>query len=287
MAVLLASTSSILWGLADFLGGLLTRRHPALLVVVASQLVGLLAVSAATIPADPGAVGPVLVPAALAGLAGSGGLVAFYEALATGRMGVVAPVAALGVLVPVAVGLARGERLSAAVLLGMALAVAGIVAACGPELRGQAGRRPVLLAVGAAAGFGGALVLIADGSRHSPLWTMVCMRAVSVTVLAGIALLVRRAGRGGVSGGPRLSLAGWTGRTVALVVLTGVADVAANLALGVAARSAYVSVVGVLGSLYPVVTVLLAVLVLRERLRGVQAAGVLVALTGVVLVAAG
>jgi drug/metabolite transporter (DMT)-like permease len=305
VAVLLALGSSIAWGVADFLGGLVSRRLPALHVVWASQLAGLLAIVTTTVLAsDPGRPGAVVVPAVLAGLAGGAGLVAFYRALAIGPMGVVSPIAALGVVVPVLVGLARGERPSALAFIGMGVAVVGVVAASRPELRGGAGRSPVLLAVGAAAGFGTALVFITDGSQHSPLWTMVEMRVVSVGLI-GLTVLVStrrmprvRGGRSGgraprPSGGPSLPppligrWQGWTGRTAALVATTGVADVAANVALGVASRSAYVSVVGVLGSLYPVVTILLAVAVLRERLAGVQVVGVFATLAGVVLVAAG
>lgn len=317
MAVLLALGSSIAWGVADFLGGLVSRRLPALHVVWASQLAGLLAIVTTTVLAsDPGRPGAVVVPAALAGLAGGAGLVAFYRALAIGPMGVVSPIAALGVVVPVLVGLARGERPSGLAFIGMTVAVVGVVAASRPELRDGVGRTPVLLAGGAAVGFGTALVFITDGSQHSPLWTMVEMRVVSVGLI-GLTVLVSTRGlprvksvsalsgvrglrdvssgqqaprpSGGPSGPPPLvgRWQGWTGRTIALVATTGVADVAANVALGVASRSAYVSVVGVLGSLYPVVTVLLAVAVLRERLAGVQVVGVFATLAGVVLVAAG
>src|SRR5688572_12145251 len=185
MAALLALLSSVLWGGADFLGGTISRRLPALLVVGASQLAGLVTVAVVA-----AAVGELDAPtgylpwAVAAGLAGLGGLVAFYRALAMGTMGVVSPIAALGVVVPVAVGLARGERPAALQLLGIVVAVLGVVMASGPELSGRAGARPLLLAATAAVGFGLALLFIAEGAQTSTLMTLVTMRVTSVLVVA-------------------------------------------------------------------------------------------------------
>ena len=119
MAVVLALLSSVLWGASDFLGGLLSRRRAAGLVVGASQAVGLVAITLVALPAgafdDPTGYLPWAVGAGLAGLVG---LVCFYAALASGTMGVVSPIAALGVVVPVLVGLARGERPETVQLVG-------------------------------------------------------------------------------------------------------------------------------------------------------------------------
>ncbi len=277
MAALLALVSSVLWGGADFLGGTASRRLPAPVVVAASQLAGLVAIWATAVglgeldePTD-------YVPwAVAAGLAGLVGLTTFYAALAAGTMGVVSPIAALGVVVPVVVGLARGERPAVLQLVGILVAVAGVVLASGPELRGRAGARPLVLAAVAAVGFGLALLFIAEGSRTSTVMTLVTMRATSVTVLAvALAVLARR------------TAVGVPARLVPVLVLVGLADVAANLTFGLASTRGLVSVVAVLGSLYPVVTVLLALVLHGERLAPVQVVGVAGALGGVAMIAAG
>lgn len=281
----LALLSSALWGSADFLGGLLSRRRPAALVVGTSQAVGLVAITLVALPAgaldDPTAYLPWAVGAGVAGIVG---LTCFYAALAAGTMGVVSPIAALGVVVPVLVGLARGERPAGIQLVGIAVAVTGVVLASGPELSGRAGLRPVLLAVVAALGFGLALLFIAEGSRTSTLMTLVTMRLTSVS-LAVLALVValRRVSSGRLDRG-RLRL---DRRDLGLVAVVGVGDVAANLTFGLASTRDDVSVVAVLGSLYPVVTVLLARIVLRERLGPAQSFGVAAALGGVAMIAGG
>lgn len=280
MSVVLALLSSLVWGASDFLGGTLTRRYAVALVVATSQLAGLVAVSLVAIGAgsldDPTGYVPWAV---LAGLSGMTGLLCFYAALATGTMGVVSPIAALGVVVPVLVGLARGERPAAVQLVGIVVAVAGVVLASGPELSGRAGVRPVVLAAVSALGFGVALLAIAEGARSSTVMTLVTMRVTSVSLLTTALLVVlvrRRTGR------PPVRRA-----DAALLVLTGVGDVGANLAFGLASTRGLVSVVAVLGSLYPVVTVLLARVVHGERLGRAQTLGVAGALTGVAMIAAG
>lgn len=280
MAVFLALLSSLLWGSADFLGGTISRRRMAVLVVVTSQAAGLVGIALVALLA--GAFDDstdYLWWAVGAGLAGMLGLVCFYAALAMGTMGVVSPIAALGVVVPVLVGLARGERPATVQLVGITIAVLGVVLASGPELSGRAGARPLVLAALSALGFGLALLFIAEGARTSTLMTLVTMRVTSVTVLAvALAAAARRLARG------RLSL---DRRDVALVTVTGMADVAANLTFGLASTRGLVSIVAVLGSLYPVVTVLLARVVHAERLGAAQTVGVAGALGGVALIATG
>jgi drug/metabolite transporter (DMT)-like permease len=281
VAALLALLSSLLWGGADFLGGTISRRHQAALVVGASQAAGLLAIAVVAVAA--GALGDdtgYLPWAVLSGLAGVVGLVSFYAALAAGTMGVVSPIAALGVVVPVLAGLGQGERPGGWQLVGIVVAIAGVVLASGPELSGRAGARPVLLAGVAAVGFGVALLAIAKGSEHSTLMTLTTMRLTSVTLL-GTALVVALA-RGGQRSDYRLGR-----RVLALVALVGIADLAANLTFGLASRRDDVSVVSVLGSLYPVVTVLLARALHDERLGRLQTLGVAGALAGVALIATG
>jgi drug/metabolite transporter (DMT)-like permease len=281
---LLALLSSLLWGTADFLGGTLTRRLPAVVVVLASQAVALACLVPLVLLAG-GDLRPVLAAGAAAGVVGPLALLAFYRALALGTMGVVAPVAALGVAVPVVVGLAAGEQPSAAQVAGIALATVGVVLASGPELSGagRGGVQPLVLALLAAAGFGAVFVLLAEGASGDEsgpaevLGTLLVMRATSVVLLGVVVALA--AGRG-------------TGRRPARgdlvpLAVVGVFDVSANGTYALATQGGLVSVSAVLASLYPAVTAVLAWRLQGERLARLQVAGVVLALTGVVLLAAG
>lgn len=275
MGPLLALVSAALWGTADFGGGLLSRRLRALAVAGWSQAAAGVALLVAVVIVRPGADdGRWLGWGIAAGIAGALGLMCFYHALATGTMGVVSPIAALGALVPVLVGIAGGERPSAVQLAGMGLALAGAVAASGPEIAGAARARSVVLAAAAGVLFGLTFVAMDRGADSDALLTIAAMRMGSVPLFVVIAL---------VAG----SLGGIGRRDAPALAAVGVADAAANLCFAAAATSGLVSVVAVLGSLYPVVTVALARFVLRERLSPVQAAGVALALAGVALVSAG
>lgn len=285
MAALLALLSSVLWGASDFLGGTTSRRLPALTVLGASQLVALLGLTpVAALSGELGAPRGYLLPGVASGLVGMTALTAFYRALARGTMGVVAPVASLGVVVPVAAGLLRGEAPSGAQAVGMAVAVLGVVLASGPELSGQGrgGAAPLLLAGLAALGFGAVLVLVAAGSRTgsggSVVMVLLTMRLTSVGVLT-LGLLAVAPRRGFDLGLGRADLP--------VLVAIGAGDVLANACYALAARSSLVSVTAVLASLYPVVTALLAYRVHSERLRRVQLVGVAAALAGVALLSAG
>jgi drug/metabolite transporter (DMT)-like permease len=279
VAILLALMSSAVWGTSDFIGGVVSRRVPAYRVVAASQTAGFCAVTVAVLASTAFGVdhGWVL-PAVLAGATGAGGLVMFYTALAVGTMGIVAPIAALGALVPVAVGLARGESPSAVTSVGVVLALAGAVFASGPELRERTGSRPVLLAGLSAVSFGLCMTFLADGAQHSPLLSLWGMRATSVTGMTCAVLVLRRRRTGGRA----------LRRTdIPLLITAGIGDSGANLLFSVATLHGYISVVSVLASLYPVMTVLLARTVLNQRLLGTQVLGVSGALLGIALVAVG
>ncbi|MCW2723959.1 MAG: protein of unknown function transrane [Frankiales bacterium] len=284
MSVLLALLSSVLWGTADFVGGTAARRLPLVTVLGLSQLTALvLLVPLATLTGGFGGWADVVLSGVLAGLSGVLALAAFYRALSTGTMGVVAPVAALSVLVPIIFGLARGEQPSAVQIAGMVVAVLGIVLASGPELSG--GRdavRPLLLAALSAVGFGAVLVLLADGtttgSGDAVVLTLLTMRLTSVLILGGLFLTVVRRRRERM----RIRRA-----DVPLLMLVGLGDVGANATYAVAARSSLVSVAAVLASLYPVVTALLAFRLHGERLGAVQVAGVAAAVGGVAMLAGG
>jgi len=243
--VALALLSSLLWGTSDFLGGTVTRRVPALGVVALSQLTALILLVPVAVLF--GSAPEHLWQGLLAGLVGAVGLGAFYAALAAGTMGAVAPIAATGALLPVVVGLLRGESPSVGQVVGIVVALAGVVLASGPELAGGASARPLLLAVVAAMGFGTVIVLLADGSKGDPgavVVTLLLMRGASVAAMGPI-VLVRRAARGVR---PHLPL----------IAAVGIGDVAANACFAYSTRGTLLSVVAVLGSLYPVVTVVLA-----------------------------
>lgn len=276
MATLLALCASVLWGSSDFLGGTTSRRLPATAVVWSSQafaLVGLLVVTAATESFRTGSYVGWGIAAAAVGVVG---LVSFYAALAGGTMGVVAPIAALGVVVPVVIGVAQGDRPSAVQGIGVAVAIVGVVLASGPEVRAASlgTLRPLALAAVAAVGFGLVFVFIAHGARTSTLMTLLTMRAASITVLAPVVL-----GRGEARAIGRGDLP--------VLAAVGAGDVTANACMAIATRHGLLSLVAVLSSLYPAVTVLLARGVHNERLGRLQTLGVSGALAGVVLIASG
>jgi drug/metabolite transporter (DMT)-like permease len=275
MAALLAIGSSVLWGSSDFLGGLLTRGRSAYAVVAFSQVFGLATIVVVALVTGDWRAGLGYLPWAVgAGLAGGVGLVSYYAALASGTMGVVAPIASMGAIVPVALGIIGGDRPSPLQIVGAVLALVGVGAASGPELSGGTGRRPVLLAALAGAGFGFALYAIGRGAAHNGVMTLLGMRASTVVLFAVAAVALRTVG-------------GVRPRDLAPLALVGIGDVVANLLFAVATTKGLLSIASALTSFYPVVTVLLARWVLHERLRAVQWGGVALALVGVALLSAG
>ncbi|MFG2340015.1 EamA family transporter [Streptomyces yangpuensis] len=288
MTAFFALATALLWGLADFGGGLLTRRIPALTVVFVSQIVAVAVLGAVVL--GTGAwreAGPQLWFAVAAGLVGPAAMLSFYKALALGPMGVVSPLGSLGVVVPVGAGLILGERPGPGQFAGIAVAVVGIVLAGGPELRdAPVQRQAVVLTLVAAFGFGAVMALIAEASTSvTGLFLALFVQRVTNVAVGGAALWAQT--RRGVPAlpegtGPRIL---W-GLLPALAFV-GLADVAANGTYSVAAQNGPVTMAAVLSSLYPVITALAAFAVLKERLRAVQAAGAGLALAGTVLLAAG
>ncbi|MFF4260507.1 EamA family transporter [Streptomyces virginiae] len=288
MTALFALATAVLWGLADFGGGLLTRRIPALTVVVVSQVVAVVVLGAVVL--GTGAwreAGPQLWFAVGAGLVGPVAMLSFYKALALGPMGVVSPLGSLGVVVPVTAGLILGERPGLGQFAGIAVAVVGIVLAGGPELRGApVQRQAVVLTLVAAFGFGAVMALIAEASTTvTGLFLALFVQRVTNVTVGGAALWAQT--RRGIPAlpagtGPKIL---W-GLLPALAFV-GLADVAANGTYSIAAQNGPVTMAAVLSSLYPVITALAAFAVLKERLRTVQAAGAGLALAGTVLLAAG
>ncbi|EPD62436.1 DMT family transporter [Streptomyces sp. HGB0020] len=285
MTAFFALATSLLWGLADFGGGMLTRRTPALTVVVVSQTIAA-AVLGAVVVATGGwsEAGPRLWFAFAAGLVGPVAMIAFYKALALGPMGVVSPLATLSVAVPVGVGLFLGERPGLLQVAGIAVAVTGVMLAGGPRLGGASvRRRTVLLTLVAAGGFGTVFALIAEASTTvTGLFLALFVQRVTNVAAGGIALYasVRR-------GAEALPEGGFPWASLPAFAFVGLADVAANGTYSVAAQHGPVTVAAVLASLYPVVTALAARGFLRERLLAIQTAGAGLALIGTLLLATG
>jgi len=300
LAVALALGASLCWGSGDFFGGLTTRRATLWAVIVGSQAVGLTGAALVVVLTGRPWIGVAgLWPVLLGSVAGSIALMAFYKALAIGTMSIVAPITATSALVPFLWGIAGGERPSVAQLLGVALAVAGVVVvttqrprrgaaigagalpgepaigpgALAPPPGAAAQRRAVALALVAAVGIGLMLLGYDETAKHDALWAMLGGRVSSACFFAVVLLVLR----------PRIGM-----RRSALpgIVAVGILDTSANGLFALATTQGYLSIVGVIGSLYPVTTVVLAYVVLRERLARRQLVGVLAALAGVAVIAA-
>ncbi|MFJ8441209.1 EamA family transporter [Kitasatospora griseola] len=281
MSAALALLASLLWGVADYGGGAITRRLPALGVVVLSQTAAaLLLAMAVTATGGWADAGPALWYAVAAGVIGPFALLAFYRALALGPMGVVSPLATVGVLVPIGVGLFLGERPGLVQVLGILVAIAGITLAGGPQRGGPAvGRRVLVLTLSAAFAFGAVLALIAHASAGGGLLLTLCVQRLTNAVV-GIGMLAAAARR------EPLELRG-AARSLHSLTAVGVADVAANGLYAAATHLGSVAVAAVLASLYPVVTALMARGLLKERLLRVQVVGAGLAVAGTLILAAG
>jgi drug/metabolite transporter (DMT)-like permease len=188
-------------------------------------------------------------------------------------MGVVSPISALSAVIPLSYALMHGDSLSRITSIGIVLALVGAFCASGPELSQGLPIRPLLLAIGAACGFGTSLTFISIGSQTSPLMTMVTMRAATFIVTIAIALRFR-------------TLGGFSKSEYPSLIFMGVADFLANLLLGIACTKGSVSVAMVLSSMYPIATALLAFRFLRERLHRIQYVGIVLAVSGIALISA-
>jgi drug/metabolite transporter (DMT)-like permease len=280
VAVALGIGTALCWGLADFLGGLRTRRLTLAVVLLVSQLTGLAAIAAVvTIGGLEAPSVADLAPALIAGVCQLAGIAALYRALAIGTMSVISPISASGAAaLPVIVGIATGERPGEIQFVGMAAAFVGVtLASRTPDTAGNGGpsRQGLALAAVAALGFGGFYVgMDAAVQDADPFWALLAARASAGVVLTVVLLSLR----------PRL---GAEPAALPSLALIGLLDVSANACFTLGTETGLVSVVAVLASLYPVGTVLLARGLLGERLVAVQAAGVAFALAGVAMIAAG
>lgn len=275
MALLLALGAGMSFGTADFVGGLAARRTPAATVTLLSQVVGLAVLAGVLgfLPGRPSAA--ALGIGALAGIAGSLGLVAYLRALAAGPMGLVAPLTSVaGVAVPVVAGLLAGERLSAVATAGVVLGLVaiGIVAGGGGRTRAAGTAGPALAVVGGLA-VGTFFVLLDHTPDGSGLWPLVGARLASLSMLGGWALATRATLPARVE--------------LRLIALSGGLDMVANVSFLLATRAAPLTLASLLTSMSPVVIVLLARQVLAERLHRNQVAAVGLALLAVAAITVG
>lgn len=287
-AIALGFASAVVWGAADFLGGLKSRKLMLLTVLLISQASALLLlVPAVALRGEGFDDNSIILFAVLAGIAGTVGLASFYRGLAIGAMGVVSPISASAAAIPVAVGVISGERPSALQFAGVALAVAGVAVASfeprddpasSDDDEARRGRPAVATGVGlallAALGFGLFFVFLDQAADHDLLWALLIGRITSTSILTIFALVAR----------PSMEM---DGADLRALLAIGFLDVSANALFAAGSTLGLVSVVSVLGSLYPVGTILLARYFLGERLRPTQRGGAVAALGGVGLISAG
>lgn len=282
LGIVMGLGASVCWGLSDFLGGVQSRRWPQLGVMLAGGIVGCLvlgvsvAVSGAPLPAA-----RYLLAGVAGGISVTIGLVAFYRGLAIGLMSVVAPIAATGAIVPVAVGVASGERPGVLRSVGAAVAIVGVVLVSrqqSDDARSAASMTvSVLLALVAALGFGGEFVALREAARGDPLWGGFAVVATYLALLTIAAIVEIGRGRRIKPGRSALPSLFWLGLSFG----------AANALYAIATRHGTLSAVAVAASLYPVVTVLLARFTLNERTSRVQEVGIVASVAGIVMIAGG
>lgn len=275
MAAILALLSSLTWGTADFLGGILSKRRNSVAVIGGSQPFGLIAAVLISLATSKFWFNrEVVMYGAAAGLIGMVALMAYYQALATGSMGIVAPIGSLGVIVPLVFGYLNGDQPTQLQNIGIALSVIGVVLASGPEFRGDAKSGPILLAFLSASMFGFCILFMAKGGMVNSAATVVVMRISQVTAMVIVALVLR-------------SVGGLQKQDIPLLAVTGSFDAIANLFFTAAAGMGMLAIVSVLGSLFPVATGILAWWFLKERLIAVQYLGIVVTMAGVVAITSG
>jgi uncharacterized membrane protein len=285
VTIVLALAAAVFYGAADFLGGFATRRAATLTVVVLSQIVGVATVCVAAgflPPAQPRLVD--MVWGAVAGLIGGSALALFYRALGRGTMSVIAPVTAVvAIVIPVAVGLAQGERPAVQAMLGVGLACVSIVLVSATVSRGADGALPRIrgaisagsfgTALAAGACFGGFLVVIRQASPAAGIWPLAAGRVASIVAYLSAAALTRRP----------LPLRVLPA-ALPLIIGAGMLDMTANICYLLATHRGLLAIVATIASLYPATTLLLARLVLRERMSWLQSVGLGLAATAVVLI---
>lgn len=273
LASLLALAASLSWGSSNFLAGLESRRRSVWTVAAVSHVASVISAGVVLLFAGSWSLGVgQMLWAIFAGVVGAGAVLALYRALTIGAMSVVSPIIAVQVVIPVAAGLSLGERPAVIAYVGMVLAAAGVVlvSRTGENRGSNAPRAAILLALLTAVLYGFMLVGLDQAGRGNQVWAVLIVRAVSACVVLGYFVASRKRFQMTAKAAPALATVG--------VLLT-----AATILFIAAVTMGSLSVVAVLGSLSPVVTVALAQVFLRERLGRRQWVGVAVVLAGVVL----
>lgn len=273
-AAALALAAAASWGVGDFFGGLKSRSLNPVAILIVAQPIGLTLLAIWVAVRGQGPPGSEVLWACLAAVLGTTGLIAFYKGMAAGALSIVAPIAGAGAAIPVIWGLAHGDHPSGYQELGFAAALIGVVLASF-ERRPEAARLAagVGWAVIAMLAFGAYYIPMHEASHGDFLWAAFVFRLTSTTLIAAAWLVVRPS----------------SARRADLPVLAsiGILDTGGNVFFAAASAKGLVSVVSILASLYPVVTVLLARAVLHERVHRSQELGIVLALAGIVLISAG
>jgi drug/metabolite transporter (DMT)-like permease len=273
-SIALALSASLTWGFADFFGPLKGRTLGALRVLFYVQLGGLLVIALIVAVRGKGPSDLAALFAIPAAISGTLGLYAYYRGMAVGAMSIVAPIAGISAAVPVMFGIATGDRPSLWQWLGIAAALGGVFLASREPGRGGQVAAGVGLALLAAIGFGGYFPPMHEAGNADFWWASLFFRMTSTSITLAV-VAIRR---------PSLAVAPIQ---VPLLALIGVGDMLGNLLFAAASTSGLVSITSVLASLYPIVTVVLARLVLKERVARTQEAGIALTLAGVALISAG
>lgn len=275
-SVLFGLVAAITWGTGDFSGGFATRRAPVTVVLLCSQLLGITLVTAIALLSRERL--PSLVDvawSAAAGIAGLVGLASLYRAMSIGQMGTVAPVSGVvSAALPVIAGALTQGLPVPLVLLGFIFALAGVwfISRTGSSETPRAGRATsILLALLSGAGFGGFLILIAQAQHGAVFWPLAAARGASLLVIVIWSLFKRS-----IQLPPRNALIP--------IIAAGAMDAGGNLFFLLSAQAGRLDIAGVLSSLYPATTVILALTVLRERLVRSQVAGIVLALIAIPLI---
>jgi len=274
-AIALALGASLTWGLADFFGPLKGRTLGALRVLFYVQLSGLVTIAIVVAIRGEGPAGWAVLLAIPAGISGTLGLYAYYRGVAVGAISIVAPIAGLAAVIPVAVGIASGDRPSTRQVAGMVCALAGVFLASRERGRGTSRLAAgVGLALLAALGFGGYFPPMHAAGNVDFWWASLLFRTTSTLVILGVIALRR----------PSLSV---ERNHLPPLALVGIGDMLGNFLFAAASTTGLVSVTSVLASLYPIVTVVMARVVLAERVARSQESGIALTLAGVALISAG
>ncbi|MBO0677505.1 EamA family transporter [Mycolicibacterium sp. S2-37] len=280
IGVLFALASAVGYGVSDFVGGVAARRTAALHVVLVSYPIAMVLLAGLAVVIGGDISTPAVMWGALCGISQGLGVWWFYAALGAGPISVVSPLTAVLVAaLPVGVGLALGERPGLLAAVGVVVALVAVVLvsreATDEDVRPHRFTTTVAwLTVGAGVAFGLNFVLIAQAPVDAGLWPLVFARIAATVLVIAIAIARRQ-------------LRAPSGVPLRLAVLAGVLDTGANVAMLLALQASLLSLAGVLMALYPAATVLLAIVVLRERVTRWQASGMVLALAAVAMIAGG